>query len=168
MGEYRSFQVTLVSASNLQDVRNFGEMKVYAKVSLRKNSSETKWKTPVDMRNKTNPCRNCQIQYLIPEETLHQVDNGDMLLVKLCCKRSLLKNKYVGEVNISLNQLFAEAPARENVVYDVLRNDAEGTFGTLNLSYSFGTFPRNINVPVLRQSNTTRGYFLFSKSAKNS
>ncbi|KAL3514321.1 hypothetical protein ACH5RR_027038 [Cinchona calisaya] len=81
-----------------------------------------------------------------------------MLLVKLCCKRSLLKNKYVGEVNISLNQLFAEAPARENVVYDVLRNDAEGTFGTLWFSYSFGPFPRNINVPVLTQSNPTRGY----------
>ncbi|KAL3514318.1 hypothetical protein ACH5RR_027035 [Cinchona calisaya] len=172
MGDYRSFQVTLISASNLLDVRIFGEMKVYAKVSMSRNPSKTKWKTPVDMRNMTNPRWNCQIQYIIPEETLRQVGNGDMLLVKLWCKRFILPNKYVGEVSIPLNRLFAEARACENVVYDVLRNDAEGTYGTLNLSYRFGEVSRNIDVPVLsqsntprdppgpRQSNTTRGYGL--------
>ncbi|KAL3514322.1 hypothetical protein ACH5RR_027039 [Cinchona calisaya] len=105
MGEYRSFQVTLISASNLQDVRNFGEMKVYAKVSMSKNSSNSEWTTPVDKENQTNPRWNCKIQYLIPEETVHP----------------------------------------------------KGTFGTLKLSYSFGTSAMNIIAPGHGQSSTTRG-----------
>ncbi|KAL3505011.1 hypothetical protein ACH5RR_034852 [Cinchona calisaya] len=140
----RYFQVTLISASNLLDVRHVGLMKVYAKVSINGNW-DSEWTSPVDKEREKNPRWNCKIKYSLPEKAIKQKSGSDNLVIKLYCKRSFLEDKYVGEVHLSLKKLFDGGLACKNKNYLVYRNDVIGqTFGTLKLSYRFGS--RSIHV----------------------
>ncbi|XP_071923251.1 protein SRC2 homolog [Coffea arabica] len=115
--ECRQFEVTLISAVNLPNVRELGQMKVYAKVLI-KGYSNSEWITSVDRERETNPYWNCRIKYTLPEKAVEK--DGVLLVIKLYCERSLLPDKY------------------ENLEYYVNRNDVDGKFGKLKLSYDFG------------------------------
>lgn len=157
MADYRDFQVKIISASDLKDVRHHGKMKVYAKVFITPDSECLEGKTtPVDKEGKTNPnWNNYPVKCLIPEDAVQQEDQRNKLVIKLYCRRSLHEDQYVGEVNISLKELFDGGLSRENVDYTVHRNDAQGTYGTLRLSYSFGESTQKINVQ--EESGSTGG-----------
>lgn len=124
--EGRKLKITLVSAENLPDVRNFGEMKVYAVVSL---NGTTKI-SGADMDGGTNPRWNFVAGYTVGEAAVQLA--GVNILVKLWCKRSL-GDRLVGEVKIGVKNLFESSHNK------ILRYHVVGTSqGVLNISCSFG------------------------------
>ncbi|KAK6802312.1 hypothetical protein RDI58_000092 [Solanum bulbocastanum] len=66
--EARRLYFTVHSASNLINVRKFGEMKVYAKVSIAGNSERTE----PDLVNKINPEWNKTFSFIVPEINIIQ------------------------------------------------------------------------------------------------
>ncbi|KAL2503531.1 soybean protein regulated by cold-2 [Abeliophyllum distichum] len=128
--ECRKFEITLISADHLPDVRNFLIMKVYAKVSIKGESKTTK-KTPVDIEGETNPKWNFSMEYTIGEAAVQQ--EGINVSIKLYCKRTF-GDRFIGEVDLPLKKLFEKGMSDENISYTV-----SGTpRGRLNISYRFG------------------------------
>ncbi|KAL3379127.1 hypothetical protein AABB24_000043 [Solanum stoloniferum] len=128
--EARYFYFTIHSARDLIDVRTFGEMKVYAKVSIAGMSGCTE----VDLVNKTNPDWNTRICFYVPEKDIIRgyVD----AVIKLFCKRSYSDDKYVGELNLTMIRPFKKGECN----LSVRRNDSNRneSFGTLKYSYELG------------------------------
>ncbi|KAG6435962.1 hypothetical protein SASPL_100843 [Salvia splendens] len=104
MQPFRNFQITLVSANNLENVRRFGEMKVYAKVSLNEETG-TITKTNVDTVGGLNPRWNFQVGYTISDSAFTGQRGAVQVVVKLYCDRTL-GDKYLGEVRIPIESLF--------------------------------------------------------------
>ncbi|KAG8389708.1 hypothetical protein BUALT_Bualt01G0006800 [Buddleja alternifolia] len=127
----RKLEITLVSANNLPNVRSFGQMKVFAKVSI-EGESKTSKKTPADMVGETNPRWNFPIEYRISDSAVQK--SGISLSIKLFC-RSTFADKYVGEVNIPIKSLFDKGIKADKI----LSYRVDGTSnGRLNILYSFG------------------------------
>ncbi|KAH6832832.1 hypothetical protein C2S53_006079 [Perilla frutescens var. hirtella] len=129
--ECRKLEITLVSAENLPDVRNLGLMKVYAKVSL-KGESRTTVKSSVDYEGETNPRWNFVVDYTISESTVRRP--GVNLVVKLMCKRTLGRDRFVGEVKIPVKSLFDLGLKSQKIPSYTVAGTPEGR---LNLLYSF-------------------------------
>ncbi|KAG8389713.1 hypothetical protein BUALT_Bualt01G0007300 [Buddleja alternifolia] len=129
--ECRKFEITLVSANSLPDVRSFRQMKVFAKVSI-EGELKTSKKTPVDMVGKTNPRWNFPIEYTINDSAVQK--SGMNLSIKLFCRRTFA-DRYVGEVNIPIKSLFDKGVKADKI----LSYGVDGTsYGRLNILYSFG------------------------------
>lgn len=130
--EARNLTITLVSAENLPHVRNFGETKVYAEVSLNGDTQTTRC-SEVDMSGGTNPTWNFKTGYTMVVESGIEKPGVDVV-VKLMCKRTL-RDKLIGEVKIPVKSLFDKGLKSKNVMsYNV-----EGSLdGRLNILYSFG------------------------------
>ncbi|CAK9158324.1 unnamed protein product [Ilex paraguariensis] len=64
--ECRKFDLKLISATNLRDVRKIFRMKVYAVVTIA-GKAKTERRTPVDKEGETNPTWNFTLQYMIGE-----------------------------------------------------------------------------------------------------
>uniref|UniRef100_M1D487 C2 domain-containing protein n=1 Tax=Solanum tuberosum TaxID=4113 RepID=M1D487_SOLTU len=131
--EGRFLYFTVHSASNLIDVRKFGEMKVYAKVSI---AGESKCTEP-DLVNNINPEWNKTLGFIVPEMNIIQAQGKVSVKIELFCKRSLLRDKYVGEVNLSVD---SQCPKSCNTCL-VDRSDSNyesSSFGTLMYSSVFG------------------------------
>ncbi|CAI9778110.1 unnamed protein product [Fraxinus pennsylvanica] len=136
----RKFEITLVSAKDLKDVRTCGRMKVYAEVSIGGEPNTAK-RTPADVKGKTNPNWDFKIEYTLGEKAMKE---GDVdLTIKLYCERRLWSDIYVGEVNLSLKELFKKRKSSDTSI-KVKRNGSVDTKGTLNISYNFG---KRIGVP---------------------
>ncbi|KAL2520051.1 Uncharacterized protein Fot_23974 [Forsythia ovata] len=126
----RRLEIIIISANNLPKVE---DLKVYAKVSVA-GKSETEWRTPVDITGGTNPQWKYKISYTVEEEVVQH--HGVDLNIKLYSEQKF-KDKYVGEVKLSLKKLFDEKDSGESrISCSVQMND--GGNGTLNISYSFG------------------------------
>lgn len=97
--EARCLCFTVHSASNLINVRKFGEMKVYAKVSIAGKSECTE----PDLVKSINPEWNKMFTFIVPEYNIIQAQGKIYVKIELICKRSLSRDKYVGEVNLSLD-----------------------------------------------------------------
>ncbi|KAL0432187.1 UNVERIFIED_CONTAM: Ubiquitin-fold modifier 1 [Sesamum latifolium] len=117
---------------SLPDVRLLGQMKVYAKVSIRGESRTTK-KTPADMEGETNPRWNFPIEYTISESAVRQP--GIRIAIKLYCKRTLGRDRFVGEVNIPIKSLFDMGLKADKILSYQVGGTVEGR---LNILYSFG------------------------------
>ncbi|KAG8389733.1 hypothetical protein BUALT_Bualt01G0009400 [Buddleja alternifolia] len=129
--ECRKFEIILVSANSLPDVRSFRQMKVFAKVSI-EGESKTSKKTPVDMVGETNPRWNFPIDYTISNSAVQK--SGMNLSIKLFCRRTFA-DRYVGEVNIPIKSLFDKGFKADKI----LSYRVDGTSnGRLNILYSFG------------------------------
>ncbi|KAL2241821.1 UNVERIFIED_CONTAM: hypothetical protein Sindi_0300100 [Sesamum indicum] len=107
-------------------------MKVYAKVSIR-GESRTSKKTPADMEGKTNPRWNFPVEYTISESTVRQP--GIRIAIKLYCKRTLGRDRFVGEVSIPVKSLFDMGLKANKILSYQVGGTAEGR---LNILYSFG------------------------------
>ncbi|KAF3675693.1 putative cytochrome 93A1-like [Capsicum annuum] len=127
--EARCLYFTLFSASNLQNVRKCKKMKVYAKVSVAGKSKCTE----VDLENGTNPKWNTPFKFIIPEENIIQAQGKISIKIELFCKRSLKQDKYVGEVNLSLDSQCAKSCNNTNNTcsVDSGTNSESSNFGTL-------------------------------------
>ena len=84
--ECRSFQLTLISANGLENVRSSFRMKTYASVTIG-GKTVTEKKTPVDKENDLHPAWNHTVKYTVGEGAVQQ--DGVMVVIKLFCKRSL-------------------------------------------------------------------------------
>ncbi|KAG5628377.1 hypothetical protein H5410_000094 [Solanum commersonii] len=128
--EARYFYFTIYSARDLIDVRTFGEMKVYAKVSIAGMSGCTE----VDLVNKTNPDWNTRFLFYVPEKDI--VRGYVDAVIELFCKRSFSDDKYVGQLNLTMIKPFKKGECN----LSVRRNDSNSneSFGTLKYSYELG------------------------------
>lgn len=119
---YRDFQITVISASNLENLRKFFNMKVYAKVSFNGNR-KTEKRTPVDKNNGVNPAWNFRINgYKIAEDALQH--DGLMLVVKLYCKRKLGCDLYISEAYMQVRDSLTRQLLKDTVLvraYDCRR-----------------------------------------------
>ncbi|XP_047965758.1 uncharacterized protein LOC125210233 [Salvia hispanica] len=104
MEQIRNFTLTVVSAENLDDIRNLGRMKVYAEVSLNAEKHTTK-KTNVDSLGGVNPSWNFPVKYMICESAFTGAQKPLTVAVKLYCARTRGR-KFLGQVEISAQSLF--------------------------------------------------------------
>ena len=132
----RKFDLSLISANDLEDVRKLFKMKVYAKVSIGSNP-ETEKRTPADKHGEMNPAWNFNMKYTIREPMVQH--HGTMLVIKLYCKRKL-GDRYIGEVHSSMKELFDEAYAYGGsmVVNCPVKKGSVNSQGVLKFSYRFG------------------------------
>ncbi|KAL7155942.1 hypothetical protein ABFS83_03G110100 [Erythranthe nasuta] len=141
----RMFEITLVSADDLPDFRKYGQtMKVYAKVCLKKSEyskkvvtlkgdKKTTQKTSVDRHGETNPRWNFPIEYTFRESAIQS--SGVKISIKLYTKRTLVKDKFIGHVDVPLKSLFDAGLSTEKIFsYTV----AGTPYGKLNITYTFG------------------------------
>ncbi|KAL3379133.1 hypothetical protein AABB24_000044 [Solanum stoloniferum] len=126
--EARFLYFTVHSASNLIDVRKLGEMKVYAKVSI---AGKSKCTEP-DVVNDINPEWNKTLEFMVPEMNIIQAQGKISVKIELICKRSLSRDKYVGEVNLSLD---SQCPKSCNTCLVDMNGSS---FGTLMYSSVLG------------------------------
>ncbi|EYU23916.1 hypothetical protein MIMGU_mgv1a0260082mg, partial [Erythranthe guttata] len=104
--ECRRLEITIVSANNLEQVRLFGlKMNVHARVFIG-GLPEKEKRTPTDTHGKRNPVWNYAASYTIIESMLQNCNT--ILDVHLYCT-SKSGDKYIGQVNISLKELFDAA-----------------------------------------------------------
>ncbi|KAL7086247.1 hypothetical protein ACP275_14G327400 [Erythranthe tilingii] len=129
--ECRKLEITLVSANSLPDVRSLGQMKVYAKVSI-KGESKTSKRSPVDFEGETNPRWNFRTEYTISESAVQQPDVK--ISIKLYCKRTL-GNRFIGNVSIPIKSLFDKGIKADKILsYRVAGTEN----GVVNILYRFG------------------------------
>ena len=137
--ECRQFQIAILSAQGLQNVREIFKMKVYAQLSIPGNP-QIKRETPVDTEGETNPAWNSTITFTIGNQAVEY--QGVVFVIKLYCSRTL-GDRYIGEVSLSFKDLFdGAAPTSQGrssgiVSYPVKKGGADSQ-GVLNFSYSFG------------------------------
>ncbi|KAL1543869.1 protein SRC2 [Salvia divinorum] len=129
MGSWR-FEITVVSAENLPDIRRLGRMKVYAVVSLNREY-ETMRETTVDKYGNTNPRWNFPFVYSFNGSYLRQP--GLDVVVDLFCERTL-GDKLVGQVIIPVKSLFDRGlRSQRSLSYPI-----SGTrYAKLNILYCF-------------------------------
>ncbi|XP_009627791.1 protein SRC2-like [Nicotiana tabacum] len=149
----RRFEITLISASDLEDVRKLFKMKVHARVSIGSNPNTEK-RTPTDKHGEINPAWNFSMKYTISESMI-QYPN-DMLVIKLYCKRKL-GDRYIGEVHTSMKELYEYAyPNGGSAVmnYPVQKGSAQSQ-GVLRFSYRFG---EKVTVDKLVMAESVAGW----------
>ncbi|XP_004250568.1 protein SRC2-like [Solanum lycopersicum] len=133
--ECRKFEITLISASDLEDVRRLFKMKVHARVSIGSNPNTEK-RTPTDKHGEINPAWNFSIKYTISEWMIKY--QNDMLVIKLYCKRKL-GDRYIGEVHMSMKELYEYSYANGGsaiMTCPVHKGSAQSQ-GVLRFSYRF-------------------------------
>ncbi|PSS17437.1 hypothetical protein CEY00_Acc12223 [Actinidia chinensis var. chinensis] len=133
----RRFEINLISASDLECVRKRFKMKVYAVVTVG-DKQETEKQTPVDKENETNPAWNFTFRYTVGERALNQ--DGVMIVIKLYCSRTL-GDRYIGEVRISIRELYSQAMENGGSITlkkNVQRGGSDATQGQLQFACSFG------------------------------
>ncbi|KAL7168287.1 hypothetical protein ACSBR2_038678 [Camellia fascicularis] len=132
----RKFQVILISASDLEDVRKVFKMKVHARVSI---NSQAEKRTGADKHGGTSPKWSWPVEYTIGEYAI--IQQGVMLVIKLYCERKL-GDKYVGEVHTSIKELFDSSIKNggncSGEMTCPVHKGSNGVQGTLTFSYRFG------------------------------
>ncbi|XP_027090412.1 protein SRC2 homolog [Coffea arabica] len=134
--ECRRFRITLISANDLPAVQDSGKTRVYAKVSL-DGKRKTEKRTPADKEGQINPRWNFTLWYKVAEALIQQEDVN--IAIKLYAENNL-RDKYVGELNLPLKNLFDNGLTAEKVSYALEHKSSDASFskGTLQMSYSFG------------------------------
>ncbi|XP_059629987.1 protein SRC2-like [Cornus florida] len=133
-------EINLISASHLKPVGKLSRMKVYARVSIGgapMTSSSSEKRTPVDNHGKTNPAWNFT--------TIHTIDKSAVqnecriLVIKLYSKRFIMRDRYIGEVHVSLKELYKRASngSKTNTVEYQVKKGSEYSNGMLKFSYMF-------------------------------
>nr|GMD74326.1 protein SRC2-like [Ipomoea batatas] len=151
--ECRKFELTLISANELEDVRKLFKMEVYCKVSIGSNPRMEK-RSPADRHGEINPAWNFSMEYTILEEMIQHPNT--MFVIKLYCKR-MLGDRYVGEVHAPLKDLFDYAynsGGSALVSYPVRKGCADSQ-GLLRFSYRFG---QRVSVEKLLLAETLAGW----------
>ena len=135
--ECRTFEITLISANNLERLTWLLRMKVYAKVSIC-GATEVQRRSPTDWHGGSNPAWNFTARYNLNEQQVQHF--GTMLVVKLFSWRRLACDRYIGEVHTSLKELFdiAEAGGGSAVLTLPVQIGSANSQGAVRFSYRFG------------------------------
>lgn len=137
--EYRTLEINVMSAKDLNKVNLISKMDVYVVVSISggDQKSNQKAKTPVDRLGGTDPSWNFPIKFTIDEAAARQ--NRLTLLFKVRCDRAL-GDKDIGEVCVPIKELLdspADGSVKQFVSYQV-RKPSGKPKGQLSFSYQFG------------------------------
>ncbi|PSS26526.1 hypothetical protein CEY00_Acc07822 [Actinidia chinensis var. chinensis] len=133
--EYRTLDITVISAENLKDVNLISKMDVYVEVSIG-GDPVGKRKTHVDKDGGKSPKWNHRLKFDVGVGVL--VANPALpLLFKIRSDRPL-GDKDIGDVSVSINELLLEADGGERVVEYQVRTPLGKPKGTLKFSYKFG------------------------------
>lgn len=134
--ECRKFEINIISAIDLENVRRICKMKVYARVSIG-NQPNSEKRTPVDRHSRTNPAWNFTMNYTISECVVEHLSS--MLVIKLYCKRKL-GDRYIGEVHLSMKELYEYAiPLGGSAIVNYpVQKGCVNSQGLLKFSYRFG------------------------------
>ncbi|KAM7511022.1 hypothetical protein LguiB_009897 [Lonicera macranthoides] len=132
----RDFKLTLVSATDVEEVRRYFKTKVYATVTIGDNKA-TKKRTPTDTFNETNPKWNHTMGYTIADTDIQKP--GLDLLIELYIDRTR-GDKRVGHVTLPINELFVHSANNVGITRLDLPVVIESgvTKGVVTLEYSFG------------------------------
>ncbi|KAM7507694.1 hypothetical protein LguiA_018147 [Lonicera macranthoides] len=135
--ECRLFELTLISAVDLENVRKLCKMKVYARVSIGGGDRKNEMRSPVDRHGRTNPAWNFMMKYTVGEAAVQH--HGATLVIKLYCKRKL-GDRYVGEVHLMVKDLYeyAYSCGGSAVVSYPVQKGCVNSQGFLKFSYRFG------------------------------
>ncbi|XP_057502696.1 protein SRC2 homolog [Actinidia eriantha] len=147
--EFRSLDITVISAEDLKNVNLFCRMAVYAVVSVEK----TKCKTHADREGGKNPRWSHRVKFSV--DTAAAARNPNLVLIfKLRSENLFFGHRDVGKVVIPVANLLAPiatAPSssssfsptnREQVVDYQVRTPAGKPKGTLKFAYKFGDKPK--------------------------
>jgi hypothetical protein len=132
--EFRSLDLTLISAKDLKDVNMFSKMDVYAVVSIN-GDPRTNSKTPIAKDCGTNPKWNYSMKFTVDESAAQQ--DRLTLVIKLVSDRTM-GDKEIGEVHVPLKELLDRSGKTLNfVTYNVRMTNGKSK-GSLEFSFKFG------------------------------
>ncbi|KAM7507687.1 hypothetical protein LguiA_018140 [Lonicera macranthoides] len=135
----REFELTLVLARDVENVRKLFKPKIYALVKIGDNKGTQK-KTPTAKPNETNPMWNHTMQYIIAANDVHQY-TGLNLVIELYTDRTL-GDKRVGYMSIPICALFRhDANSIQGGITSLeffLVTDAGYGRGWVTIAYRFG------------------------------
>ncbi|XP_010665442.1 protein SRC2 homolog [Vitis vinifera] len=143
--ECRKFEITLVSARNLE-VRETHKMKVYAKISIAGDPNMEK-RTPVDKKGRANPAWNFTTICIIGKQAVEH--DGVLLVITLYCSRTF-GDQCIGEVCVSFKELFN----RERTLWGRLRTPFSSPKGV--------GVGKTVNYPVKNGGSNSGGVLKFS------
>lgn len=127
--EYRSLDLTIISAKGLKNVNLFAKMKVFAMASL-SSDPRAKKRTPVDKEGGKNPTWTSSMEFSIPTSNPSNL----FLHIQLKC-RCFLGHCLVGDVHVPVKDLLlADGKPAHFVSYQV-RKPSGKPQGVLSLSY---------------------------------
>ncbi|KAL8467174.1 hypothetical protein ACS0TY_036042 [Phlomoides rotata] len=154
--ECRKFEITLISANELEDVRHICRMKVHARVSIGGGGPEGEKRTPTDKHGETNPAWNFTMRFTVGESVVENYNT--MLVVKLYCKRKL-GDRYVGEVHTPMKELFdfSRATGGSAVMSFPVQKGCVVSQGMLRFSYRFG---EKVSIHKLLLAESVSGWSL--------
>ena len=134
----KDFKLTLVSATDVEQVREFFKTKVYATVAIGDNDT-TKKRTPTDKSNETNPKWNYTMEYTIAATDV-QIPGLD-LVIELYINRTR-GDKRVGVVSRPICELFHHGAnnTQGGITCLTLPLVTDGGYskGVVTIEYSFG------------------------------
>ncbi|KAH6832847.1 hypothetical protein C2S53_014358 [Perilla frutescens var. hirtella] len=136
--ECRTFEITLISANNLEQFTRLCRMKVYARVSIGGGTEEKGKRTPTDWHGASNPAWNFTLKHTLNESMVQHYNT--MLVVKLFSHRRLACDRYVGEVHTPIKQLFdlAAASGGSAILTFPVQKGSASSQGAIRFSYRFG------------------------------
>ncbi|KAL7172176.1 hypothetical protein ACSBR2_031800 [Camellia fascicularis] len=141
MEHLRPFVITNLSATELEDIRLFGKMKVYAVVSISggpPTGYNTEFTSHVDMEGNSNPKWNTVMDFRLHDPSLR--NNLLYLNFNFHCRRTL-GDKFIGRVSVPINPLLAmisgNRTASQAVRYPVTTLSGE-MHGFVDFCFGFG------------------------------
>ncbi|KAG1371233.1 protein SRC2-like [Cocos nucifera] len=125
---YRTLEITLISAKDLNQVKLFSKMDVYAVVSL-SGDPRSRQRTPPDREGDRNPTWNSTFRFNVPADNY-----GRQVLHILLRAERARGDRDVGQVHVPLSELL-NAAGPDFRSYKVRRCTSGDPKGVLNLSY---------------------------------
>ncbi|XP_064988126.1 protein SRC2-like [Musa acuminata AAA Group] len=135
MAAYRTMEVTMISANDLNDVNIFSKMDVYAVVSIA-GEPRSSQRTPTDKNCGKNPSWNVTLRFSVPADP----DAAARLVLHVLLRSErALGDRDVGEVHVPLKELQppSSSSAPQFVSYQVRKPSSGKPKGVLNLSFRF-------------------------------
>lgn len=144
--EFRTLNLTILSANDIKQVNFFSKMDVYVVVSmidsadnhnLRSNSIQ-KQRTPIDKKGDKNPTWNYTISFTINDVVARQ--NRLYILFEIFSSRSFPGDKLIGKVQVPVYDLLNGYGDRKDAIlvsYQVRKRSGKPK-GVFNVSYKFG------------------------------
>ncbi|KAG0451888.1 hypothetical protein HPP92_026256 [Vanilla planifolia] len=135
---YRTLELTLISAKDLNDVNLISKMDVYAVVTIA-GDHRTKQRTPTDHDGGKNPSWNSTLRFPVPVEPSAA---SQLVIHVLLRSERALGDRDVGEVHIPLKELLdSHKDGSKFVSYQVRKPSSGKAKGVINLSYKLVDLP---------------------------
>ncbi|KAK8949311.1 hypothetical protein KSP39_PZI005463 [Platanthera zijinensis] len=141
---YRTLELTLISAKDLNNVNIFSKMDVYAVVTIA-GDPRTQQRTPIDRNGGKNPSWNASLRFPVPSDPSAA---GQLVIDVVIRSDRVFGDRDIGEVHIPLKEfLEGDKEGSRFVSYQVRKPRSGKAKGVLNLSYKFVDLPATAAPP---------------------